>query len=162
MQNQHCAGFPHDVYFDFFQFSFGRLCNATHFLLSLDFFYWGTLLLCWDFWCLYTCIFIIYWQGIPSLTFQYMLETLSWSGRRRGGEHLSLNLDMWHPLQSNYVKRVPNNFEVISRDSLTFSGREAEAIFCPGGPTSSRRSESMSSPPKMIRLYYFQGGGGGN
>ena len=49
-----------------------------------------------------------------SLIFQYMLETLSWSGRRGGGEHLSLNLDMWHPLQNNYVKRVPNNFEIIS------------------------------------------------
>ena len=34
MQNQHCAGFAHDV---FFQFCFGRLRNATHFLLSLDF-----------------------------------------------------------------------------------------------------------------------------
>ena len=37
LQSQHCAGFPDNVLCDFLQFCFGRLRNATHSLLSLDF-----------------------------------------------------------------------------------------------------------------------------
>ena len=96
MQHQHCAGFAHDVFF--FQFCFGRLRNATHFLLSLDFLIGVTFShaeisdVCIY---IYIYMYIIYIDMLArhslkaSFIFQYMLGTLSWRGRRGGVENTS-------------------------------------------------------------------------
>ena len=51
-------------------------------------------------------------EGIPHISKHALNVELEWKGG--GGEHLSLKLDMWHPLPNNYLKGGQNKFEVIS------------------------------------------------
>ena len=79
----------------FFQFCFGRLRNATHFLLSLDFLIgvpFSHAETSDVYVCMYIYIYICIYIDIltrhslkASFIFQYMFETLSWRGRRGGG-----------------------------------------------------------------------------